>query len=88
MRAKGVDDADLHKVLKLLEMDHLIEREGGWDTVQEWRDALSGEHVTSSRSGAMSDFFSLQEGTSSESLWLGSFTTSLRMRSWMNQLLR
>lgn len=23
-------------------MKHLVEREGGWDTIKEWREALSG----------------------------------------------
>lgn len=23
-------------------MDHIVEREGGWDAAKEWRDALSG----------------------------------------------
>ena len=42
MRAKGVTDDDLMKVLDLLQMGHIVEREGGWDAKREWRDALSG----------------------------------------------
>jgi ABC-type protease/lipase transport system fused ATPase/permease subunit len=26
----------------MLELDSIVEREGGWDTQREWRDALSG----------------------------------------------
>ncbi|OCF75242.1 ATP-binding cassette, subfamily D (ALD), peroxisomal long-chain fatty acid import protein [Kwoniella mangroviensis CBS 8886] len=42
MRGKGVSDDDLRKILDVVEMGHIVEREGGWDTVREWRDALSG----------------------------------------------
>jgi ATP-binding cassette subfamily D (ALD) long-chain fatty acid import protein len=43
MQSKGVTDADLMHILSLLQMEHIVEREGGWDSVREWRDALSGE---------------------------------------------
>lgn len=42
MLKKGVTDDDLRAMLKIVDMDHIIEREGGWDAVREWRDALSG----------------------------------------------
>jgi ATP-binding cassette subfamily D (ALD) long-chain fatty acid import protein len=42
MLTKGVTDEDLLKILGVVEMDHIVEREGGWDSVREWRDALSG----------------------------------------------
>lgn len=42
MRAKGKTDEDLLAILKLLQIDHIVEREGGWDVQREWRDALSG----------------------------------------------
>jgi len=42
MTAKGVSDDDLFKILEIVEMGHIVEREGGWDAVREWRDALSG----------------------------------------------
>lgn len=29
-------------ILSLLEIDNIVEREGGWDVTREWRDALSG----------------------------------------------
>jgi ATP-binding cassette, subfamily D (ALD), peroxisomal long-chain fatty acid import protein len=29
-------------VLAAVQMDHVVEREGGWDAAKEWRDALSG----------------------------------------------
>jgi ATP-binding cassette subfamily D (ALD) long-chain fatty acid import protein len=42
MRARGVTDEDLMAVLEVVEMGHMVEREGGWGAVREWRDALSG----------------------------------------------
>ncbi|KAF8058262.1 adrenoleukodystrophy protein [Lyophyllum atratum] len=42
MENRGVTDDDLLKILAVVEMDHIVEREGGWDAAHEWRDALSG----------------------------------------------
>lgn len=43
MRAKGVTDADLMRILSVLEISHIVERqEGGWDAEAEWTDVLSG----------------------------------------------
>lgn len=42
MLQRGVDDNDLMRILDVLDMGHMVEREGGWDAVREWRDALSG----------------------------------------------
>jgi ATP-binding cassette subfamily D (ALD) long-chain fatty acid import protein len=42
MQAKGVSDDDLLQILRVVEMGHIVEREGGWDAIREWRDALSG----------------------------------------------
>ncbi|GAM42934.1 adrenoleukodystrophy protein [Talaromyces pinophilus] len=42
MRAKGVTDADLFEVLSILEISNIVDREGGWDAEEEWRDVLSG----------------------------------------------
>jgi ABC-type sugar transport system ATPase subunit len=38
----GVTDADLMRILEIVQIDHIVEREGGWDARREWRDALSG----------------------------------------------
>lgn len=35
-------DDDLLRILALVQMDNVVEREGGWDVAREWRDALSG----------------------------------------------
>ncbi|KHO01870.1 ABC transporter [Metarhizium album ARSEF 1941] len=43
MRARGVTDADLVSMLKLLELGHLVDLyPEGWDAEAEWRDVLSG----------------------------------------------
>jgi ABC-type uncharacterized transport system fused permease/ATPase subunit len=38
----GVTDANLIEVLERVQMESIVEREGGWDVTREWRDALSG----------------------------------------------
>lgn len=38
----GVSDSDLLEILRLLDLDQIVEREGGWDAVKEWRDCLAG----------------------------------------------
>ena len=35
-------DKDLLDILSVVQMDHIVEREGGWDAAREWREALSG----------------------------------------------
>ncbi|KAK4686941.1 hypothetical protein P7C73_g3189, partial [Tremellales sp. Uapishka_1] len=42
MLARGISDKDLLDILEIVEMGHIVEREGGWESVREWRDALSG----------------------------------------------
>lgn len=38
----GYTDDDLLEILSIMQMDHIVEREGGWDAAKDWRDALSG----------------------------------------------
>ncbi|KAK2461680.1 hypothetical protein APHAL10511_006143 [Amanita phalloides] len=42
MVSRGVTDEDLFRILEVVQMDNVIEREGGWDTIREWRETLSG----------------------------------------------
>ena len=42
MRDKHVSDNDLIQILKVIEIDHIVERPNGWDAEEEWRDVLSG----------------------------------------------
>jgi ABC-type transport system involved in cytochrome c biogenesis ATPase subunit len=39
---QGITDNMLIEALKLVQLDHLVEREGGWDAVADWMDKLSG----------------------------------------------
>ena len=42
MRDKGVTDKDLYRILQKVEIEQIVERDGGWDAEEEWRDVLSG----------------------------------------------
>ncbi|GAA5958524.1 hypothetical protein JCM21900_005425 [Sporobolomyces salmonicolor] len=42
MMERGITDADLLRILQILELDSIVEREGGWDAQKEWRDCLAG----------------------------------------------
>lgn len=42
MEDRGITDADLMSVLAVVQMEGIVEREGGWDAATEWQDALSG----------------------------------------------
>lgn len=42
MHARGKTDDDLLAILEIVQIANIVEREGGWDTQREWRDALSG----------------------------------------------
>ncbi|CEN62620.1 ABC transporter transmembrane region 2-domain-containing protein [Aspergillus pseudodeflectus] len=41
MRAKGVTDEDLYEILSIVEIASVVNRPGGWDAEEEWRDVLS-----------------------------------------------
>jgi ABC-type uncharacterized transport system fused permease/ATPase subunit len=42
MRRKGVKDDHLRDLLDKVQLTYLIQREGGFDGVQDWMDVLSG----------------------------------------------
>ncbi|KAI9874234.1 MAG: hypothetical protein M1830_010038 [Pleopsidium flavum] len=42
MRDKGVTDNDLYRILSMVEIESIVDRSGGWDAEEEWRDVLSG----------------------------------------------
>ncbi|KAL4237173.1 ATP-binding cassette sub- D member 3 [Mactra antiquata] len=41
-RKKKVSDATLEDILKKVQLEYILEREKGWDSVQDWMDVLSG----------------------------------------------
>ncbi|KAK7101616.1 ATP-binding cassette sub-family D member 1-like [Littorina saxatilis] len=42
MRGKGLKDSDLEQILNTVNLQHIVHREGGWDSVSDWKDVLSG----------------------------------------------
>lgn len=42
MHMKGVSDSDLEKILDIVRLQHIVEREGGWSAKADWRNDLSG----------------------------------------------
>ncbi|CAI2165265.1 3074_t:CDS:10 [Funneliformis geosporum] len=41
-RSKGFDDNKLLELLNVVHLEYLVDRDGGWDAVQDWADVLSG----------------------------------------------
>jgi len=39
---EGITDDDLLEILKAAHLSYIPEREGGWETVKEWKDVFSG----------------------------------------------
>lgn len=42
MKAKGISDSYLEQILETVNLQHIVHREGGWDSVSDWKDVLSG----------------------------------------------
>ena len=42
MKQKGWSDKDLEDFLMKVQLENILEREGGWDAIQDWMDVLSG----------------------------------------------
>ncbi|CAD6190197.1 unnamed protein product [Caenorhabditis auriculariae] len=42
MSRKGINDRDLEEMLEKVQLRHILDREGGWNSVQDWMDVLSG----------------------------------------------
>lgn len=42
MHAHGITDDDLETILTTVHLQYIIKREGGWDTIKEWKDVFSG----------------------------------------------
>ncbi len=42
MAARGKKDEDLLKILHSVELAYIVDREGGFESVNDWNDVLSG----------------------------------------------
>ena len=51
MKRKGIKDEDLMQFLSLSYLEYIPSREGGWDTVKEWKDVFSGGEKQRVRNG-------------------------------------
>lgn len=40
--ARGLSDIKILEILRQVHLEYLVEREGGWNSVQDWADVLSG----------------------------------------------
>ncbi|XP_052084307.1 ATP-binding cassette sub-family D member 1-like [Mytilus californianus] len=42
MKKKGMIEKDLMNILNIVNLQHIVDREGGWDSESDWKDVLSG----------------------------------------------
>ncbi|XP_061770431.1 ATP-binding cassette sub-family D member 2-like [Nerophis ophidion] len=42
MAARGLNDKDMETILDIVNLNHIVTREGGWDAELDWKDVLSG----------------------------------------------
>lgn len=45
MKSKGRTDTELLDLFNWVSLTHILEREGGWDAMSEWKDVLSGMYI-------------------------------------------
>jgi ABC-type transport system involved in cytochrome bd biosynthesis fused ATPase/permease subunit len=82
MQERGVTDKDLLDILHIVQIGHIVDREGGWEVEKEWAIALSGgdkQRVSKMLPRAFSDI-----NICYRLLWLDYSTILLAMPSLMN----
>ncbi len=42
MHERGLTDEDLERILDIVNLRHIVTREGGWGVMGDWKDILSG----------------------------------------------
>lgn len=42
MRKKNLSDRRLEEILNIVNLNYIVQREGGWDSISDWKDVLSG----------------------------------------------
>jgi ATP-binding cassette subfamily D (ALD) long-chain fatty acid import protein len=42
MTLEGTTDLELVEILENVHLSYILDREGGWDTLKEWKDVFSG----------------------------------------------
>ena len=43
MKRRSITETDLEHILEIVHLGHIVRREGGWSTVGDWKDILSGK---------------------------------------------
>ena len=44
MKKRGFTDDNLAEILDIVHLKHIVQREGGWSAIGDWKDILSGEN--------------------------------------------